>query len=65
MSKGSDSSSCICSNSDNNNQLFDNCWEKVAFSMTRFGHLLDFGELFKAFDNNKFAQIFHILRQFL
>ena len=65
MSKGSDSSSCSCSNSDNNNQLFDNCWEKVASSMTRFGDLLDFGQLFKAFDNNKFTQIFHILRQFL
>ena len=34
-------------------------------SVTRFGDLLDFGELFKSFGNNQFAQISHILRQFL
>ena len=33
--------------------------------MTRFGDLLDFGQVFKAFGNNKFAQISHILWQFL
>ena len=34
-------------------------------SVTRLGDLLDFGQVFKAFGNNKFAQISHILRQFL
>ena len=34
-------------------------------SVTRLGDLLDFGQLFKAFGNNQFAQIFHIIRQFL
>ena len=34
-------------------------------SVTRLGDLLDFGQLFKAFGNNKFAQISHILRQLL
>ena len=34
-------------------------------SVTRFGNLLDFGQLFKAFDNNYFAKISFILRQFL
>ena len=38
---------------------------KVASSVTRFGNFLDFGQLFKAFGNNQFAQISHILRQFL
>jgi len=33
-------------------------------SVTRLGDLLDFGQLFKAFGNNKFAQISHILRHF-
>jgi len=28
------------------------------------GDLSDFGQLFKAFGNNKFAQIFHILGNF-
>ena len=37
----------------------------LAISMTRLGDLLDFGQIFKAFGNNKFAQISHILRQFL
>ena len=32
--------------------------------MTRLGDLLDFGQLFKAFGNNQFAQISHILRHF-
>ena len=34
-------------------------------SVTRLGDLLDFGQLFKAFGNNRFAQISHIPRQFL
>ena len=34
-------------------------------SVTRLGDLLEFGQLFKAFGNNCFAQISHILRQFL
>ena len=29
------------------------------------GDLLEFGEVFKAFGNNEFTQISHILRQFL
>ena len=33
-------------------------------SVTRLGDLLDFGQLFKAFGNNYFAQISHIHRQF-
>ena len=45
--------------------LFITCsiWFKV--SVTRLGDLLDFGQLFKAFGNNQFTQISHILRQFL
>ena len=34
-------------------------------SVTRLGDLLDFEQLFKAFGNNYFDQIFHILRQYL
>ena len=37
----------------------------IETSVTKLGDLLDFGQLFKAFGNNKFAQIFYILRQFL
>ena len=37
----------------------------INVSVTRLGDLLDFGQLFKARGNNKFAQISHILRQFL
>ena len=33
-------------------------------SVTRSGDLLDFGQLFKAFGNNWFAQISHVHRQF-
>ena len=33
--------------------------------VTRLGNLSDFGQLLKVFGNNYFAQIFHILRQFL
>ena len=33
-------------------------------SVTRFGDFLDFGQLFKAFDNNYFAQISHFLGNF-
>ena len=38
---------------------------KVTPSVTRLGDLLDFGQVFKALGNNEFAQISHILRQFL
>ena len=34
-------------------------------SVTRLGDLLDFRQLFKAFGNKLFAQIFHILKDFL
>ena len=34
-------------------------------SVTKFGDLLNFEQFFKACGNNKFAQIYHILRQFL
>ena len=34
-------------------------------SVTRLGNSLLFGQLFKAFGNNYFAQISHILWQFL
>ena len=40
------------------------CWS-IGSSVTRLGDLLDFAQLFKAFANNHFAQIFHILRHFL
>ena len=36
----------------------------LTFSMTRLGDFLDFGQHFKAYGNNQFAQISHILRQF-
>ena len=32
--------------------------------MTRLGDLLDFGQLFKAFGNNQFVKISHILGNF-
>ena len=38
---------------------------EVTNSVTRLGDLLDFGQLFEAFCNNEFAQISHILGQFL
>ena len=34
-------------------------------SVTRLGDFLHFGQLLKAFDNNLFAQISYILRDFL
>ena len=34
-------------------------------SVTRLVNLLEFGQLFKAFGKNKFAQISQILRQYL
>ena len=37
----------------------------IPSSVTRLGDLLDFWQVFKAFGNNQFAQISHILRQFL
>ena len=41
------------------------CSPCVNTSATRLGDLLDFAQLFKTFGNNYFAQISHILRQFL
>ena len=37
----------------------------IVGSVTRFGDFLDFGQLFKAFGNNQFAQISYIPRQIL
>ena len=37
----------------------------IVCSMTRLGNFLHFGQLFKSFGNNYFAQISHILKQFL
>ena len=37
----------------------------LSISVTILVDLLDFGQVFKAFGNNYFAQISHILRQFL
>ena len=37
----------------------------VGTSVTRLGAFLDFKQVFKAFGNNYFDQISHILRQFL
>ena len=43
-----------------------NIWRhKYLTSVTRFGNLLNFGQLFKAFGNNYFAQIAHISSTFL
>ena len=39
--------------------------KELSGSVTRFGDLLNFGQVFKAFGNNYFAQISHILWQFL
>ena len=36
----------------------------VSVSVTRLGDLLDFGQVLKAFGNNQFAKISHILSQF-
>ena len=41
------------------------CTDGHTNSVTRFGDFSDFGLLFKAFGNNKFAQISYILRQFM
>ena len=44
-------------------------WSKFDFdcilNTTRLGGLLDFGQLFKAFGKNQFAQMSQILREFL
>ena len=40
-------------------------WYLFPFSVTRLGDLLAFGQLFKAFGNNEYTQIFNIPRQFL
>ena len=48
--------------------LFRSCFlsnVRLTSSVTILGHLLDFGQVFKAFGNNFFAPISHILRQFL
>ena len=37
----------------------------ILFSVTRLGDLLDFWQVFEAFGSNKFAQVCHILKQFL
>ena len=37
----------------------------IGYSVTRLGDLLNFGQVFKAIVNNQFAQISHIIRQFL
>ena len=42
-----------------------NYFDCIAISVTRLGDLLEFGQLFKAFGNNKFAEISHINWQFL
>ena len=39
-------------------------FKRTGTSVTRLGDFLDFGQLYKAFGNNKFAQISHILRHF-
>ena len=39
--------------------------KSVVNSVTRLGDLLDFGQVFKVFGSNKFAQKSHILSQFL
>ena len=41
------------------------CGFVVVSNVTKLGDLLDFGPLFKAFHKILFAQISHILRQFL
>ena len=40
-------------------------YDCTSTSVTRLGILLHFGQLFKACGNNYFAEIAHILRQFL
>ena len=41
------------------------CKYLLASSVTRSGDLLDFGQLLNAFGNTLFAQISHILKEFL
>ena len=48
-----------------NSQLILSSSIYIVTSVTRLGDFLDFGPHFKAFGNNKFAQISHNLRQFL
>ena len=38
---------------------------RLTSSVTRLGEFLHFGQLFKDFGNNDFAQVSHILRQIL
>ena len=47
------------------NRLIEIHRTRAITSVTILDDLLNFGQLFKAFGNNKFAQISHILRQFL
>ena len=49
-----------------NDLLQDKSWAMTCnlISVTILGDLLDFGQLFKAFRSNYFAQISHILRHF-
>ena len=47
------------------NRLIEIHQTRAITSVTILDDLLNFGQLFKAFGNNKFAQISHILRQFL
>ena len=52
-----------CECSPYRNSMMHTC-RRVPGSVTRLGDLWDFGQLFKACGNNKFAPIYHILRQF-
>ena len=47
------------------NRLIEIHRTRAITSVTILDDLLNFGQLFKAFGNNKFAQISHIFRQFL
>ena len=57
------------------NHFIVTLWQKLAFtipatwsalfSVTRLGNFLHFGQLFKAFGNNYFTQIAHIVEQIL
>ena len=47
------------------NRLIEIHRTRAITSVTILDDLLNFGQLFKAFGNNKFAQISHILRHFL
>ena len=59
----SDERTIVLSRSRNIIRQIENMW--IASSVTRLGDFLHFGQQFKAFGNNKFAQISYILSQFL